>query len=72
MSHLNIKTPKDNDWFAQGSVLKQGQDLGKFGRDFNVSVLVYSNPEDSSLNSKSCCFGTEFPNSVNCMTFFGI
>jgi hypothetical protein len=21
MSHLNIKTPKDNDWFAQGSVL---------------------------------------------------
>jgi hypothetical protein len=33
MSHLNIKTPKDNDWFAQGSVLKQGQDLGKFGRE---------------------------------------
>jgi hypothetical protein len=30
-------------------VLKQGQDLGKFGRDFNVSVLVYSNPEDSQV-----------------------
>jgi hypothetical protein len=27
----------------------QGQDLGKFGRDFNVSVLVYSNPEDSQV-----------------------
>jgi hypothetical protein len=23
--------------------------LGKFGRDFNVSVLVYSNPEDSQV-----------------------
>jgi hypothetical protein len=49
MSHLNIKTPKNNDWFARGSALKQGQDLDKFGKDLNVSVVVHSNPGDSQV-----------------------
>jgi hypothetical protein len=29
--------------------LKQGQDLDKFGRDLNVSVVVHSNPRDSQV-----------------------
>jgi hypothetical protein len=31
IAHLNIKTSKDNDWFAQGSVLQQTQNLDSFG-----------------------------------------
>jgi hypothetical protein len=31
MSHLSIKTPKDNDWFAQGNVLQQTQNLDSLG-----------------------------------------
>jgi predicted nucleic acid-binding protein len=29
--------------------LKQGQDLDKFGKDLNVSVVVHSNPGDSQV-----------------------
>jgi hypothetical protein len=37
-----IKTPKDNDWFAQGNVLQQTQNLDNFGGRLNASVVVYS------------------------------
>jgi hypothetical protein len=50
MSHLSIKTPKDNDWFAQGNVLQQTQNLDSLGGRLNASVVVYSNPEDSQIS----------------------
>jgi hypothetical protein len=46
IAHLSIKTPKDNDWFAQGNVLQQTQNLDNFGERLNVSIVVYSDSED--------------------------
>jgi hypothetical protein len=33
----SIKTPKDNDWFAQGNVLQQTQNLESFGERLNAN-----------------------------------
>jgi hypothetical protein len=35
------KTPKDNDWFAQGNALQQTQNLDNFGGRLNASVVVH-------------------------------
>ncbi|WP_202784741.1 C80 family cysteine peptidase, partial [Bathymodiolus thermophilus thioautotrophic gill symbiont] len=47
MAQLNIKTPKENDWFTQFDALEQGKDLKSLSETFDVDVLVYSNPGDS-------------------------
>jgi hypothetical protein len=50
-AHLSIKTPEDNDWFAQGNVLQQTQNLDNFGERLNASIVVYSDshyPEQTS------------------------
>ncbi|VVM19860.1 hypothetical protein BSPWISOXPB_8672 [uncultured Gammaproteobacteria bacterium] len=50
IAHLSIKTPKDNDWFAQGNVLQQTQNLDNFGERLNVSIVVYSDSEDAQVS----------------------
>ncbi|VVH59726.1 hypothetical protein BSPCLSOX_1185, partial [uncultured Gammaproteobacteria bacterium] len=50
IAHLSIKTPKDNDWFAQGNVLQQMQNLDNFGGRLNASVVVYSDSEDAQVS----------------------
>ncbi|VVH64982.1 hypothetical protein BSPLISOX_1104, partial [uncultured Gammaproteobacteria bacterium] len=50
IAHLSIKTPKDNDWFAQGNVLQQTQNLDSFGERLNASVVVYSDSEDAQVS----------------------
>ncbi|VVM22271.1 hypothetical protein BSPWISOXPB_2846 [uncultured Gammaproteobacteria bacterium] len=51
ISHLNIKTPEDHDWFAQGNVLQQTQNLDSFGGYLNASVVVHSaDPEDAQVS----------------------
>ncbi|VVH51043.1 hypothetical protein BPUTSESOX_355, partial [uncultured Gammaproteobacteria bacterium] len=49
MTQLNIKTPKENDWFAQFDPLEQGRDLKSLSKTFDADVLVYSNPGDSQV-----------------------
>jgi hypothetical protein len=50
IAHLNIKTPKDNDWFAQGNALQQTQNLDSLGGRLNASVVVYSDSEDAQVS----------------------
>ncbi|VVH65482.1 hypothetical protein BSPLISOX_1238, partial [uncultured Gammaproteobacteria bacterium] len=50
IAHLNIKTPKDNDWFAQGNALQQTQNLDNFGGRLNASVVVHSDSEDAQVS----------------------
>ncbi|VVH55911.1 hypothetical protein BSPCLSOX_1186, partial [uncultured Gammaproteobacteria bacterium] len=50
IAHLSIKTPKDNDWFAQGNVLQQTQNLDNFGERLNASIVVYSDSEDAQVS----------------------
>jgi hypothetical protein len=42
MAQLNIKTPKENDWFARFDALEQGKDLKSLSKTFDVDVLVYA------------------------------
>jgi hypothetical protein len=50
MAHLNIKTPKDTDWFAQGNALQQMQNLDSFGGRLNASVVVHPDSEDAQVS----------------------
>ncbi|VVH63126.1 hypothetical protein BSPWISOX_2656, partial [uncultured Gammaproteobacteria bacterium] len=50
IAHLNIKTPKGTDWFAQGNALQQTQNLDNLGGRLNASVVVYSDSEDAQVS----------------------
>ncbi|VVH52687.1 hypothetical protein BPUTSESOX_354, partial [uncultured Gammaproteobacteria bacterium] len=60
MAQLNIKTPKENDWFARFDALEQGKDLKSLSKTFDVDVLVYASPGDSqvTLATSDRGFGT--------------
>ncbi|WP_139458664.1 C80 family cysteine peptidase, partial [Bathymodiolus thermophilus thioautotrophic gill symbiont] len=49
MAHISIKTQKDNSWLSEHNALKQGQILDNFGKDFDASILMYSDPGDSQI-----------------------
>jgi hypothetical protein len=48
IAHLSIKTPKDNDWFAQGNVLQQTQNLDNFGE--RLRNLIYTLMKNFNMN----------------------
>ncbi|CAB5500118.1 hypothetical protein THERMOT_1176, partial [Bathymodiolus thermophilus thioautotrophic gill symbiont] len=49
MAHISIKTQKDNSWLSEHNALKQGQILDNLGKDFDASILMYSDPGDSQI-----------------------
>ncbi|WP_202753113.1 C80 family cysteine peptidase, partial [Bathymodiolus thermophilus thioautotrophic gill symbiont] len=46
MAQINIKIEKDNNWFTQHDVWKQGENLDTLNKDFGANIMAYFNPED--------------------------